>query len=615
MGSPPPAVSMSSFRRSSALVAAALAVVLVVAVGTAPSSGSHGGDSVDVYPVAGTKVANPRTTISFRGISTIPKIKVTASKTGRHRGHFEKHSDGKGSTFIPNDAFREGELVTVHSDTTKLTRATSAGNLRFRIYSHPNPDDLRNAYGQLHKDPEGNPKEAQDFQTRKDLRPPDLGVTHTSAQASSDPIFYAVKGGPGQDGPQIRDAKGRLLWFRRIRPPLSPYDFRAQTYRGKPVLTWWQGRVLAGKGRGYGVILDSHYKLIKHLTAGNGYRMDQHEFEITPRGTAFINVYEPVRYSLKPSGGSKNGTVWDSIVQEIDIKTGLVLFEWHSLAHVSVKLGTFPVREGSGFPYDPFHVNSVSEDGDGNLLLSARNTNALFLVNRHNGNVLSRIGGKKSDFEMGEGTAMIGQHQSVLQPDGTITVFDNGGSTQFPTTPDKESRGISIRLNGDEDSVELVREYKHPGEALFSRSQGSMQILRNGNVFVSWGGGNEYMTEFTPGGELVFDSKILPVRDDTYRAYRMPWTGARPTGRPDVVAFTGEKGTNVYVSWNGSTDVERWQVLTGNSPDNLKSVGDAAWSDFETRIELKGAAPKYVQVRALSGGGSVLGKSATIKPK
>ncbi|MEA2389521.1 MAG: hypothetical protein QOG41_2294, partial [Thermoleophilaceae bacterium] len=140
MGPPPPAVSMSSFRRTTPMVVAALAVVLAVAAGSKPTRAA-GGSAVDIYPVAGTKVANPRTTISFRGISTIPKITVTASRSGRHRGHFERHSDHRGATFIPDHAFGEGELVTVHSD-TKLTRATSAGNVRFRIYSHPNPDDL-----------------------------------------------------------------------------------------------------------------------------------------------------------------------------------------------------------------------------------------------------------------------------------------------------------------------------------------------------------------------------------------------------------------------------------------------------------------------------------------
>jgi Arylsulfotransferase (ASST) len=549
---------MPSARRPVSLVAAALAVVLVVALGEGASSGAQSGGTVAMYPIGGTTTANPATTISFRGATKLKDFSVTASSTGRHRGKFRKHSDGQGVTFIPDHDFKLGELVAVHS-TTPLKRATSAHNVRFRIYRTPNPKDLRNAYGQFHKDPEGNPKEAQHFRTRTDLRPPNLKVLINKSNASSDPLFYAVKGGPGQDGPQIRDAQGRLIWFRRIRPPLSPYDFRVQSYRGQPVLTWWQGRVLGGKGQGYGVMLDSGYRLIKHVTAGNGYRMDQHEFELTPRGTAFINVYHPVRFSLRPAGGSRNGTVWDSIVQEIDLKTGLVLFEWHSLAHVSVKLGTFPVREGSGFPYDPFHVNSVSEDGNGNLLLSARNTNAMFLIDRKGGKVLSRIGGKKSDFKMGPGANTIGQHQAVLQPDGTISVFDNGGSTQFPTSPDRPSRGVFLKVNAGDRTVTRVSDYHHNqvpgGRQLFSRSQGSTQVLGSGDVFLSWGGGNPSLTEFTRDGDATFEASMDPKEDDTYRAYRLPWHNATAENKPDAKAYGGKSGTDVYVSWNGATNV------------------------------------------------------------
>jgi hypothetical protein len=595
----------------------ALAIVLAVALGVGTSSGAESGGAVAMYPIGGTTTANPDTTISFRGTTSLKDFSVSGSSTHHHSGKWRTHSDGQGVSFIPDKSFKLGELVTVHT-TTPVKRATDAHNIRFRIYRTPNPDDLRNAYGQFHKDPEGDPKESEHFRTRTDLRPPDLKVTTNKENASIDPIFFAVKGGPGQDGPEIRDSQGRLLWFRRIRPPLSPYDFRAQTYQGKPVLTWWQGRVLGGKGQGYGVMLDDKYRLIKHVTAGNGYRMDQHEFEITPRGTAFINIYHPVRYSLRPAGGSRNGTVWDSIVQEVDIKTGLVLFEWHSLAHVSVKLGTFPVREGSGFPYDPFHVNSVSEDGNGNLLLSARNTNALFLIDRKGGKVLSRIGGKKSDFEMGPGSRTVGQHQAVLQPDGTISIFDNGGSTQYPTSPDKPSRGVFIKVDGDAGKVSLVNEYKHnmvPGqENAFSRSQGSTQVTGNGNVFLSWGGGNPWLTEFTRDGDVTFESHISPTNDDTYRAYRLPWQNATGENKPDARGYTDGDGTDVYVSWNGATNVAEWIVQAGDDPDHLSKVTTSGWEDFETRIRLDGA-PKYVRVKALSTGGTLLGDTVTVKVK
>ena len=613
MGPPRRPAPMSSSPRTIPMLVAALAVVLAVSVGGSPSHGASATPTVAMYPIAGTKVANPSTTVSFRGSTKIKNLTVTGSITKNHTGHLVTHSDGNGVSFVPDKRFREDELVTVHS-TTKLTGATSAGNARFRIYTRPDKR-YRDAIARgVSGDPAGDPAQAQHFRSRTDLRPPNLKVTTNESGASKDPIFLAVKAGPGQNGPTIRDARGRLIWFHEVSANLSPYDFRAQTYRGKRVLTWWQGVVRAGKGRGEGMMLDSSYRLIRHVRAGNGYAMDQHEFELTPRGTAFINVYEPVKYSLRPAGGPRNAAAWDSIVQEIDIKTGMVLFEWHSLAHVSVSLGTFPVRDNSDLPYDPFHVNSVSEDGAGNLLLSARNTDALFLVDRDDGHLLSRIGGKKSDYTMEPGAAQIGQHMAVLQPNGTITVFDNGGSTRFPTMPDRESRGIRINVDAGSRTVSLLEEYKHPGEHLFSRSQGSMQVLSNGNAFLSWGGGNPYITEITPDGHTVFESYIAPKEDDTYRAYRMPWRGT-PRDRPTVVASAGGTNTDVYAGWNGATEVARWEVLTGDAPGSLKPAGTFDKTDFETRKQIAGLPPKYVAVRALNASGQVLGTSTAVAPK
>jgi hypothetical protein len=600
-------------KRTIPMLVAALAVVLAVALGGSTSSGAGSSTTVDVYPIAGTRVASPSTTISFRGSTHIKDLTVSGSSTHTHSGHLVTHSDGKGVSFVPDQGFHENELVTVHSS-TKLTGATAAGNVRFRILTRP-PQDVLDAIAKgNHNDPGGNPPGVQSFHSRKDLRPPGLKITTNDPGASKQPIFLAVKAGPGQNGPTIRDANGRLIWFQQVSADLSPYDFRAQTYRGRPVLTWWQGVVLSGKGRGHGLMLNEHYRLIHDVHAGNGYAMDQHEFQLTPRGTVFVNVYEPVRYSLRPVGGPRDGNAWDSIVQEIDVKTGMVLFEWHSLAHVSVSLGTFPYRSGTKLPYDPFHVNSVSEDGAGNLLLSARNTNALFLVDRHDGHLLARIGGKKSDFTMEPGAATIGQHQAVLQPDGTITQFDNGGSTRFPTMPDRPSRGVRVKVDGGSQTVSLVKDYHHPGQELFSRSQGSMQVLPNDDVFLSWGGGNPYLTELTPDGQTVFESYITPKDDDTYRAYRMPWR-ATPAAPPDVIASSTSTATDVYASWNGATEVAKWRVLKGSDPAHLTAAGDFPSTDFETHMKILTTPPAYVQVQALDKNGAVLGTSAAVRPK
>ena len=260
-------------------------------------------------------------------------------------------------------------------------------------------------------------------------------------------------------------------------------------------------------------------------------------------------------------------------------------------------------------------VNSIDAVDRDHLLLSARNTNALFEINRHSGRVVWRLGGKRSSFDMGDGTTMIGQHHATRQADGAITVFDNGGSTRFSGMSDRESRGITLDLDGAAGKVSLVHEYHHPGKALFTRSEGSMQLLPGGDAFVSWGGAQPYMTEFTPGGDAVFEASILPAGDDTYRAYRLPWRHARPARRPDVIASTGSSGTDVYVSWNGATDVRSWEVLTGGSRSSLHSVKTVGRSDFETHIELPNAAPAYVEARALDSQGNVLGTSSAVRPK
>jgi hypothetical protein len=581
-----------------------LPCVLIAALLGAPSS-QGATQTVDVYPIAGTTTANPATQISFRGATHLRSFSVVGSKSGRHRGHFAKHSDGRGVSFLPKRRFRYGEVVTVRSS-TKLTGAGRDGAVRFRILTPLAPADRKHVGGDVSPDPAGSPSGVERFLTRPHLKPPGLGIITRDSGSSGDDIFLAPKAGPGQDGPMIRDARGRLIWFRPVKPPLSAYDFRTQDYLGRRVLSWWQGRVVNGKGRGYGLILDSAYQRIRKVKAGNGFHMDQHEFEITPNGTAYIIASEPVSYSLKPIGGDRNGIVWDSVVQEIDLRTGLVLFEWHSLAHVSVKLCVFSAPHGR-HAYDPFHANSVSVEGSDRLLLSSRNTNALFEIDRHTGRVIWRLGGKRSTLKTSPDAAMTGQHTATRQRDGTITVFDTGG-------PDHAARGLRFRVDPRASTASLLAQYPHPGKPLFTPSQGSIQLLPSSDLFLSWGGGQPYLTELTPAGHTVFEASILPAGDDTYRAYRLPWTGARPRGKPAVAATNGTAGTSVYASWNGATDIATWEVMAGHARQALTPAATSPWNDFETRIQVPGPPPKFLSVRALDGAGHVLGTSRTISP-
>ena len=444
----------------------------------------------------------------------------------------------------------------------------------------------------------------QSFRSRPDLRPPTVGV-NVPAAGSVAPgyVFVAVKKGAGQDGPMIMDNQGRLVWFSKDR---YATDFKVQTYKGEPVLTWWQGGVVAGHGEGEYVIFDSSYQEVRRVKAGNGYKGDLHEFSITPQDTALLTIYNEARTDLSPIGGRRDGSVWDGIALELDLETGEVLFEWHSLDHVGVGESYRGPGEDPEAPVDYFHINSIEVEPDNNFLIDAKGTYAVYKVDRASGEVLWRLGGKKSDFEMGPGTRTVSQHDARRQEDGTITIFDNGA----PPEVHDQSRGIVVELDEDAMKATLVRSYTHPEKPL-STSQGNMQVLPGGNVFIGWGT-EPYSSEYDKDGELLFDVQFSG-ETQSYRAFRQEWSG-RPAEDPAVVAekAKGDK-VNIYASWNGATEATTWRVLAGPDPEGLEPVGSVPWEGFETAVAIRTDEP-YVAVRAEDDSGRVLGTSEAVKP-
>src|SRR5215211_550684 len=248
----------------------------------------------------------------------------------------------------------------------------------------------------------------------------------------------------------IVDNQGRLVWFSKDR---YATDFKVQTYKGEPVLTWSHGEIVSGPGEGEYVIFDSSYREVRRVKAGDGYKGDLHEFSITPQDTAILTIYNETRTDLSPIGGQNEGPVWEGIAQELDLETGEILFEWHSLDHVGVGESYRHPPEDPDEPLDYFHINSIEVEPDGNFLIDAKGTWAVYKVDRKSGEVLWRLGGKGSDFEMGEGTRFAYQHDARRQEDGTITIFDNGASPQVHD----QSRGIVVDLDEGAMRATLLR--------------------------------------------------------------------------------------------------------------------------------------------------------------
>jgi hypothetical protein len=429
------------------------------------------------------------------------------------------------------------------------------------------------------------------FVSRPDLKPPRVKLLTRTRFASPGYVFIAPKKKVEQGGPLILDNRGRVVWFLPV-DRRGVTDFRAQRYRGRPVLTWWRGKSADGKRLGRYSIYDTSYRLVADLRPGNGLSGDMHEFKITSRNTALMTLSHRVRV--------KTRNVLEGAFQEVDIRSGRVLFEWHSVGHVALTESYYRLPRTPDRTYDYFHINTIEVDRDGNFLVSARNTHTVYKINRKTGRVMWRLGGKRSDFALGKGVRFGWQHDVRRQSDGTLTMFDNEAAPRLR----KQSRGLVLRVNERRRIVTLAHSFVHT-PPLVAVDQGNMQKLPNGNYVVGWGH-QPYVTEFGPHGKTLLDLRFGRSGVDSYRAYRFRWVG-RPHSKPSIAV----DGDTLYASWNGATEVRAWQLLGGAQKKRLRPLLTIPKTGFEAAIPLPDSAA-WVAVRALDRLGRSLARSATV---
>jgi Arylsulfotransferase (ASST) len=571
---------------------------------TLEHSSSLPGTDVDVSPEPETDTANPNTQISFLGtsVASIREVSVVGSQSGSHEGRVEGYSQGGGGSFVPAKPFDAGEHVAVH--------AVLAGKqiaFGFRIDT-PYPT----AGAAEFPNQRAAPADYQSFDTMPGVQAPILDVTVPDHDPAAGDVLTTNGPGPGQYGPLIYTPQGQLVWFDKLPAGETAEDLNEQTYEGKRVLTWWRGRVLAlGFGQGEDLVMSSGYQTIARVHGGNGLKADLHEFQLAPHDVAYITAYNPIRCDLKPVKGAADGAIVDTAIQEIDIKTGLVRWEWHSLDHVAAEESETPAPTGTT-PWDWFHLNSIDvEDGNsnrsGDVFISARSTWAGYQLEGATGKILWRLGGLKSSFKMGPGTETAWQHDGRILSDGDVTFFDDGSNPPIHS----QSRAVRIALDFKTHEARLVAAYTHANPPLLAASQGDMQTLSDGNTVVGYGG-VPAISEYSNNGTLLFDAN-LPFDMSFYRAFRFPWS-ARPRTPPTVVADlnnTGEE-TIVHMSWNGATGVSSWRVLAGKRSGALAAQATIPASGFESSTTLPVKYPR-VAVQALDSAGHVLSTSGPVE--
>lgn len=558
---------------------------------------------IAVSPQPGTPDASPKTQISFLGPAGthVAEVHVVGSHSGTHAGALRAYSTGTGESFLPTHQFSSGERVKVSAKVSvgasTYTESTSFTIAHQAVVSQK--EFPLNA---------GNSSEVQHYSSAPTLTPSAVHIT-TPAKSGASPgdLFLAPYQGAGTPGPMITDQSGNLIWFHPLPAGESSTSLKLQQYQGKPVLTWWQGRILeVGFGQGEDVIYNTSYQKVAAVRAGNGYSADLHEFQLSPEGTAWIDIFDPIDMNLSSLGGRSDGVLTDSVIEEVDVKTGLVMWQWHALGHVAIGESHNPAPKAS-YPWDYVHINSISAGTNGDVLLSSRNTWALYDVDIDSGGVRWRLGGSHSSFKLGPGTRTYWQHDAEWQPGGLISVFDNGSDPP----KEKQSRGLVLDPNLSSHTVTLVKALTNPSKTLLASSQGNMLTLPGGNWMMGYGGLPNF-TEYNSSGHVLLDG-TLGKNVQNFRTYLSPWSG-QPAGSPSVVASPGSSGTiGVSVSWNGATQVASWRVLAGASASTLAPVATAPkTAAFQTTISAPSAGP-YVAVQALNSAGVAIGTSATIK--
>ncbi len=579
------------------------AVMLALAVPAA------GWATITISPLPGTPDAPPATQISILGTpaSNVESVTATGSISGTHLGTLESYVSSPGASFLPELPFTEGEEVHV------VVHLKEGAPLEdsFTV-AHLGPSE-----GLLHNSGE-KPEEQQHFVTQPELRPPKVTITTADPSLEGD-IFTNPIPAPlihpgekkllefepiGPNGLMIMNPEGKLLWWKQFKEEVGSV-FEPVSYEGKTALAWWQGKVTeAAYGLGEGVIANTAYEPVAHIKAANGLHADIHELYVTPEGQAYIIAIEPV---CMPECNEEHVPVLDDEIQEIDIKTGLVMWSWNALGYVPLSYTEAVV---SGGVLDPYHLNSIQALPEHKLLISMRDTSGVYEIEQSTGKLLWEVSPEHSTLKKRKGVEFHFQHDARLYGKHleTLSIFDDEAGPPLYGP----SKGLVLKLT--KHAVSLEHAYENPRPTL-TVAEGGMQVLPHGEALLSYGA-TQYIAEFSKrggkkkNGKLLFEAE-LPKGDGTYRAMRFPWS-ATPNTKPAVVAKReSPEEVAVYVSWNGATEVAKWEVLAGEEANALAPVTSAEWSNFETRIPIS-STDKVFEVKALNKEGKVLATSEAV---
>ncbi|KAF2854784.1 hypothetical protein T440DRAFT_514659 [Plenodomus tracheiphilus IPT5] len=461
----------------------------------------------------------------------------------------------------------------------------------------------------------------QTFKTETTFLPPILNITSSHPTTiSPHPLFLAINCATcAQQAATIFSPSGDLLWQSEPSAPSAQpaTNFSPQLLHGKPVLVYNVAvgpPIVASGALTYSMVLiyDDSYTLLHNISVvdptfrfaeGSAQTTvsDAHEALITPDNTLLVPAYNITPFDLSAVGGAKEGWLLDCVVYEVSVPEGEVLWTWKASEHVGIEDSFVGLDAVYGFgnssqsAWDYFHLNSIQAWGEEGVVVSARNTWDVLGLDKRTGGVEWRLrgAGQGGDIELEEEGRFSWQHDARLhERDGEVllSLFDNRNSLEPPFVP---SEGHLLSLDLENKTAKVNAIYVDRNTTIASQFGGSMQVNFNDGYVIIGHGSQPVTEEYGLDGTLRASWRFGPADANfgipgiaNYRSYKSEWKGY-PTTAPKVVACKTVNGTDVYVSWNGATEVEGWAVYVGQEEESMLESISAEKTGFETRISME----------------------------
>ncbi|KAM3511721.1 hypothetical protein MY11210_004611 [Beauveria gryllotalpidicola] len=485
------------------------------------------------------------------------------------------------------------------------------------------------------------PHPTSQYKTFCGSTPPQL-ETWQSEQPCDDALLFVTPGEAAEgsameneadvEGPAIFRSNGDLVWTQdgwgRTR------DLKVQTVGHRSYMTFWHDESSRHDGGASYVVLDRSYEMVKELRPVGEISSRPVELKLTDDGTAIILMHNATKVHT-PFGSLQNGWINDAIIQEIDMKSNELVFEWRASHHFNITMSQAPIENQGRTPetaFDFFHATGIDLDHKGDYVISSRNMCNAVALRRGHGNVLWVVGGKLNSFEDasgGEAAAMISSQGVQWYGDSTLLLLDGGHVPDIEDWPGRRSNARTIYINTNTNMAALLRTYSTPAVVTSRHSKGTVQRLRNGNVFVGWGDDNPLAaayTEYSEDGRALCAARFREASVASARLKKMTgggggggrvvskyaWTGT-PAAQPVIVVRPHESA--LYVSWNGDTQSTAWLLRSNNTERGDGSLGARCVVDragFETRIPIPRDVGEVIEIMGVDDRGRTLVRSELI---